>query len=511
LIAELLERDAEALDEESRQRRIASQAAQTAPSSTSTSGDQERLAKIEADYISQMAELRLELRQAKQTEEHLRDDRNNCRQTAWCLQSNSQQGDDGDEQKEGEEEEIPPSESLTDLGPGGGGGGGGDDDDDTPSRRYGHLCGDPSGPPPDAPDDDGEPEVMEVKISRREADKVVVPPFPRVTHLDSWMSHCIANVLSACADPNHKCWISLLQPNPDIEGTNESGHLKFKSIDVKFGVAMTAMLKSTGDNASDLYLGVQIIAVMYESLDMIATLGYLIKIQYQRDEKMNTFKQTWLEVTSEVIGLMRPEDVLSDTALRDTLHSKIKESPALKMEIFVYYDMLNYDDPKRSYQKRPIPVIKAEEIVQSWTSLTKIAPPTDVAVDFNVTRTTLIELKDTIANMTQVQQSLSTVKTEEKQSLSTVKTEENKRSKLLEEFQKEGLTARKRRIVSLWDSVSQRDQRAFPRVHQHQRAMRLADLHRPPASPSQSPFFIERAGCSERVVANLLAERVRVK
>ena len=256
MIAELLERDAEALDEESRQRRIASQAAQTAPSSTSTSGDQERLAKIEADYISQMAELRLELRQAKQTEEHLRDDRNNCRQTAWCLQSNSQQGDDGDEQKEGEEEEIPPSESLTDLGPGGGGGGGGDDDDDTPSRRYGHLCGDPSGPPPDAPDDDGEPEVMEVKISRREADKVVVPPFPRVTHLDSWMSHCIANVLSACADPNHKCWISLLQPNPDIEGTNESGHLKFKSIDVKFGVAMTAMLKSTGDNASDLYLGV---------------------------------------------------------------------------------------------------------------------------------------------------------------------------------------------------------------------------------------------------------------
>ena len=96
--------------------------------------------------------------------------------------------------------------------------------------------------------------------------------------------------------------------------------------------------------------GRQIIAVMYESLDMIATLGYLIKIQYQRDEKMNTFKQTWLEVTSEVIGLMRPEDVLSDTALRDTLHSKIKESPALKMEIFVYYDMLNYDDPKRSYQ-----------------------------------------------------------------------------------------------------------------------------------------------------------------
>ena len=37
---------------------------------------------------------------------------------------------------------------------------------------------------------------------------------------------------------------------------------------------------------------------------------------------------------------MRPEDVPSDNALRDTLHAKIKESPALKMELLVSYDML---------------------------------------------------------------------------------------------------------------------------------------------------------------------------
>ena len=47
--------------------------------------------------------------------------------------------------------------------------------------------------------------------------------------------------------------------------------------------------------------------------------------------------------------------------------------------------------------------------IKGWTSLTKIAPPTDVAVDFNVTRTTLIELKDTIANMTQEARSTLTV------------------------------------------------------------------------------------------------------
>ena len=122
---------------------------------------------------------------------------------------------------------------------------------------------------------------------------------------------------------------------------------------MKLGVAMTAMLKSAGDTASDLYLDVsrtanryvrtdgklikgrQIIAMMYESFrtwdrfDMIVTLDYLIKLQYQGDQKMSMFKQTWLEV----IERMRPEDVPSGTVLRDTLHSKIKD-----------------DDPKRSYK-----------------------------------------------------------------------------------------------------------------------------------------------------------------
>ena len=98
--------------------------------------------------------------------------------------------------------------------------------------------------------------------------------------------------------------------------------------------------------------GRQIIAMMYESfrtrgrLDMVVTLEYLIKLQYQGDQHMSVFKQTWLEC----IDRMRPQDVPSNNALRDTLHSKIKESPALKMELLVHYDMLNYDDPKRSYQ-----------------------------------------------------------------------------------------------------------------------------------------------------------------
>ncbi|OLP79101.1 hypothetical protein AK812_SmicGene40656 [Symbiodinium microadriaticum] len=89
--------------------------------------------------------------------------------------------------------------------------------------------------------------------------------------------------------------------------------------------------------------------MMYESfrtrdrLYMIVTLDYLIKLQYPGDIKINTFKQTWLEI----LGRMRPEDVPSGAALRDTLHGKIKDSPMIKTELLVHYDMLA---PKRSYQ-----------------------------------------------------------------------------------------------------------------------------------------------------------------
>ena len=47
---------------------------------------------------------------------------------------------------------------------------------------------------------------------------------------------------------------------------------------------------------------------------------------------------------------MRPEDVPSDTPLRDMRYSKIKDSPVLRMVLLVHYEMVTYDVPKRSYQ-----------------------------------------------------------------------------------------------------------------------------------------------------------------
>ena len=99
------------------------------------------------------------------------------------------------------------------------------------------------------------------------------------------------------------------------------------------------------------FKGKQIIAMMYESfrardrLDMIVSLDYLVKLQYQGDNKLHQFKQTWLEILTR----MREEDIPSEKALRDCLYNKIKDSPAMKMELALHYEHLTHDDPKRSY------------------------------------------------------------------------------------------------------------------------------------------------------------------
>ena len=73
-----------------------------------------------------------------------------------------------------------------------------------------------------------------------------------------------------------------------------------------------------------------------------------MKLQFQGDNKLQQFKQTWLEI----INQLRPEDVPSEKALRDLLHNKIKDSPGMKFELGLryIYENLSYDDPKRSYK-----------------------------------------------------------------------------------------------------------------------------------------------------------------
>ena len=173
---------------------------------------------LEDEYLERIAEMRSEMEKAQKAEQRLRADRDE-----WRLMAENLQATGGKMQlkkvKTMTMETInqlmthtavillPKSTVMTTVR--------------SPPRKTG------KGPDRDHPDGGDDPEVTEVKISRREADKVVVPPFPMVTHLDNWMAQCMANVLSACADPNQEEWMRWLspafRPHPDIEGLNDSG------------------------------------------------------------------------------------------------------------------------------------------------------------------------------------------------------------------------------------------------------------------------------------------------
>eukprot|EP00439_Symbiodinium_sp_Y106_P047319 s5052_g6.t1 len=178
----------------------------------------------------QIEEMRNEIlmQKAQKAEQRLRVDRDEWRLMAENLQTPAYADADDEEEDEGDRND----EDFHDAHDGGLDP---EPDDENPGESPSRRGRRGPGPDPtDGEDLDGgdDPEYTDVKISCREADKVVVPPFPTVTHLDSWMSQFLANVLSACADPNQEEWMKWLspafRPHPDIEALNDSGHF-FKS------------------------------------------------------------------------------------------------------------------------------------------------------------------------------------------------------------------------------------------------------------------------------------------
>ena len=213
------------------------------------------------------------------------------------------------------------------------------------------------------------------RITRKEADKVVVPPYPKIMNLESWQSQLITGILAACADPDHDTWIQwinqALLPKPDIENLNFSGGTRFNSIDIKLANAMLGMLKQASaiEEASELLIevtqktnlyikarsgvikGRQIVAMLMESFrtrdrtDVIYSIEFLTKLQYPGDHKLLQFRASW----HQILGRMRPADIPSDNMLRDILYAKVKGSKEMKTELEMYFELVSYDHPARTY------------------------------------------------------------------------------------------------------------------------------------------------------------------
>ena len=210
------------------------------------------------------------------------------------------------------------------------------------------------------------------RISRREADKVYVSPWPKHQNLGVWQSDLIKSVCLAANDGDRAAWEAWLQPalrqNPDIDALNDSGGQRFQSIDAKLSIALSNVISQAGDVArhvaiklrlrtqasnrrSTFVMGREILAMILEHFrtpgqrETAFTMEHIIQSRYLGDANIETFYEKWMEIVSN----MMPEDVPQDDWLRDALYKKIRNSNLMMYDIKQYESWLE-GDPRRTYQ-----------------------------------------------------------------------------------------------------------------------------------------------------------------
>ena len=254
------------------------------------------------------------------------------------------------------------------------------------NRRQLSLAGGGGGPPDDPPDDEDEDDDDEEdeedeeegeeeddrarrrrkrsrdnreirndrpRISRKEAERVSIPAWPKIHQLDTWKMQLLMNVLSACADPDTDAWTKWLEQalglNPDLDLLSDSGGDRFATIDIKMAMGMQNMLKQAPDEAKDVYLdatrhselrhqqgvivkGRELVALVMQSFrtsdrtDLVYHIEHLFNLDFPGDKNLVMFRNKWYDLLLK----MRSEDRPSKLALRDILYRKIKGSK--KME-----------------------------------------------------------------------------------------------------------------------------------------------------------------------------------
>ena len=218
-------------------------------------------------------------------------------------------------------------------------------------------------------------DVDRPKISRKEADKVVIPNWPKIHELEYWKSQVTSNIVAACGDLDHDAWVKWIAPSfrqlPDIDGDlAKSGDQRYNSIDVKLASALMAMMQNGGDQAREvlheaklkmakgcrgstptLLKGRQLLAMVIDSFrsasntDLVFTIKHLYDLPYPGDNEIVLFKSQW----NEVLEQMRPGDVPNDIALRDILYDKVKVSKLMAFDLY-YYEGKEDNHAEKTYQ-----------------------------------------------------------------------------------------------------------------------------------------------------------------
>ena len=220
--------------------------------------------------------------------------------------------------------------------------------------------------------DDRETKNERPRISRKEAERVSIPAWPKIHQLDNWKMQLLMNVLSACADPDTDAWTNWLEQalglNPDLNMLSDSGGDRFATIDIKMAMGMQNMLKQAPDEAKDVYIdatrhselrhqqgvivkGRELVALVMQSFrtsdrtDLVYHIEQLFNLDFPGDKNLVIFRNKWYDLLLK----MRSEDRPSKLALRDILYRKIKGSKKMEFGLNAYHRLPD-KHPQKTYE-----------------------------------------------------------------------------------------------------------------------------------------------------------------
>ena len=196
-------------------------------------------------------------------------------------------------------------------------------------------------------------------VSQREAEKITLQPWPKITELSSWKGSVVHEVCVASGDRNYSDWKAWLAPcfadQPDMDALALAPDVRFQSIDAKLSNALRKVIENAGDKSmqvkyemsmknqmygksGDFIKGRELFAMILISLkspdhtEVLYNSDHLYVFNYYGDDQLEAFYNKWLDIVYN----MKLDDRPSLNSLRDTLFRKIEHSKLMHFDISRY-------------------------------------------------------------------------------------------------------------------------------------------------------------------------------
>ena len=210
----------------------------------------------------------------------------------------------------------------------------------------------------------GTSEVIVRKVN--EADKVVVPKFPKIVNIKQWRIGVCRGLCTASGriDSLEIYWfMEATDGTKTFEQLSDSGEPRYQTLDQKLAVALLAIIKADCQILSlkvqtleeeaimqgKLLKGRQLAWLIFDyfrlnaDMTMLYNLEDIVGLSYPGDNRIHEFYRLWMMMVKEC------EVQLPERTLRHMLVTKLEKSKKLEPDI-AYFHRLPDSDPQKTYQ-----------------------------------------------------------------------------------------------------------------------------------------------------------------